>query len=407
MPMETKEQLDAVQAELKTYFAKAAEEQKSTGSTLTETKSSVEKLQAQVDAIDVKLAAKHTTEQAQGSTLVKSFQEDEGVLRLLKDRKGHAVVTIKGRDMAELMQRKTVISDIISGSNGSDTLNPVGASTSGVLQIDRISGIVAEARQVLKLRDLLSSRPTTAQIVDFVKVTSPLAIASPVAEGAVKPENSLSFASVSEKVRLLATWIPATRQVLDDFSELMSFIQTSLPYYVNKAEELQMLSGDGTGENLHGIISQASSFNAGLLPSAAKGWQRLDVVAAAIMQVNSIVEVQPTFVVLHPNDWWNIRLTKDGFGRYILGDPQSTVAPSIFGLDAVPTINMPVGTFLVGSGNAAAIEIRDRMEMQVEVSTEHQDYFIRNLVAIRAEKRLALLTKRPASFVAGSFTTSP
>jgi hypothetical protein len=45
--------------------------------------------------------------------------------------------------------------------------------------------------------------------------------------------------------------------------------------------------------------------------------------------------------------------------------------------------------------------------MTVEISTEHADYFVRNLVAVRAEKRLALVTKRPASFVSGSFTTSP
>jgi hypothetical protein len=31
--------------------------------------------------------------------------------------------------------------------------------------------------------------------------------------------------------------------------------------------------------------------------------------------------LQPTFVVLNPIDWWDIRLTKDGFGRYILGTP--------------------------------------------------------------------------------------
>jgi HK97 family phage major capsid protein len=314
---------------------------------------------------------------------------------------------LSGPEVADLLSRKTVISNIISGSNGSDTLNPVGASTSGVLTIDRQAAITPEARQTLRLRDLLTSRNTNSAIVDFVRVSSPNSIASPVAEGSLKPENSLSFATVSEKIRTLATWIPATRQVLDDFAELMGFIQNSLPYYVNLAEERQMLSGDGTGENLHGIISQATSFNAGLLPAAAKGWQRLDVVAAAIMQVNAALEIPPTFVVLHPNDWWNIALTKDGFGRYILGDPQSLTTPRLFGLDVVPTVSMSAGSFLVGSGSPVAIEIVDRMGMQVEVSTENQDFFLRNMVAIRAEKRTALLTRRPASFIYGSFTTSP
>jgi HK97 family phage major capsid protein len=400
-------QLAELQTELKTHFDKANAEQKTNGTMLEETKTTITKLQTQVDALDVKLAQKHVADQAQGPTLIKTFREDEGVQKLLRDRKGHAVLTIKGNDIAELLERKTIISNITSGSAGSDTLNPVGASTSGVLQIDRIPGITPEARQTLKIRDLLSARPTTMQVVDFVKVTSPMAIASPVAEASVKPENSLTFASVSEKVRLLATWIPATRQVLDDFTELMSFIMSTMPYYVNLEEELQLLSGDNTGENLHGLIPQAAAFQTALLPPAAKGWNKIDVIATAIKQINAAKEIDPTFVVLSTSDWWDIRLTKDGFGRYILGDPQTTVRPNIFGLDVVPTTSIATGSFLVGSGSPVAAEIRDRMEMQVEISTEHNDYFTRNLVAIRAEKRLALITKRPASFVSGTFTTSP
>lgn len=405
--MELKEQLTALQTELKTHFEKAAEEQKNTGTMLEATKETITKLQTQVDALDVKLAQKHVSDQGQGPTLIKTFHENESIQRLLKDRSGKAVIQIKGSEIAELMERKTIISNITSGSAGTDTLNPVGASTTGVLQIDRIPGITPEARQSLKIRDLLSARPTTMQVVDFVKVTSPMTIASPVAEASIKPENSLTFASVSEKVRLLATWIPATRQVLDDFTELMSFIQSTMPYYVNLEEELQLLSGDNTGENLHGLIPQAAAFSTALLPTAAHGWNKIDVIATAIKQINQAKEIEPTFAVMHTNDWWDIRLTKDSFGRYILGDPQMTVRPNIFGLDVVPTTSMAAGTFLVGSGSPVAAEIRDRMDMQIEISTEHNDYFTRNLVAIRAEKRLALVTKRVNSFVTGSFTTSP
>jgi len=99
-----------------------------------------------------------------------------------------------------------------------------------------------------------------------------------------------------------------------------------------------------------------------------------------------------------------MRLQKDSLGRYILGDPQGTGPTQVWGLTIVPTTSIGSGVFLVGSGSGAASEIRDRMEMQVEISTEHQDYFVRNMVAIRAEKRLALIVKRPNSYVTGSFT---
>jgi len=372
--------------------------------------SKLTKLQMQVDAIDMKLATKMISDSSfgnGGSTLLTTIRENDSIARLLKDRRGTAVLHLKGGEYAELMNRKSIISAVTGGSQGGDTLNPVGAATSGVLQIDRIPGITPEARQVLKVRDVLSARPTTMAVVDYVKVTSPMNIASPVPEASIKPENSVTFSSLSEKVRLIATWIPATKQVLDDMVELLGFVQSTLPYYVNLEEELQLLAGDNTGENLHGLLSQAAAFNTALLPPAAKGWTKIDVIATAIKQINQSKEIDPTFVVMHTNDWWDIALTKDNFGRYILGDPSSLTTPRVFGLDVVPTTSMAQGTFLVGSGSPVAAEIRDRMEMQVEISTEHADYFVRNLVAVRAEKRLALITKRANSFVSGTFTTSP
>jgi HK97 family phage major capsid protein len=90
-----------------------------------------------------------------------------------------------------------------------------------------------------------------------------------------------------------------------------------------------------------------------------------------------------------------------------LGDPQTVVTPSLFGLTVVPTTSITSGTFLVGSGNQAACEIRDRMETIVEISTSHASFFTQNLVAVRCEKRLALVTKRVHSFVTGTFSQSP
>ncbi|WP_342667382.1 phage major capsid protein [Edaphobacter aggregans] len=353
----------------------------------------LQQLQQQVDAIDIKLANKHSADVI-GPSFSEKLQSNEDFARLIRDRKGTARLNISGKDLADF-ERKTTI-----------TSAAVGQMTTGVLQIDRIPGITAEARQVLKVRDLLDAQPTSMQVVDFVRVSTPMAIASPVVEASTKPENTVTFTSISEKVRTIATWIPATKQILDDFVELNSFISSTLPYYVNLAEEIQLLSGDGTGENLHGLIPQATAFNTALLVPVA-GWNKIDIVGRAIQQITAAKELDPTFVILHPNDWFGMRLLKDSFGRYILGDPQTNVRPSLFGLDVVYTTSIASGTFLIGSGSPIASQIRDRMEMQVEVSTEHQDYFVKNLVAVRAEKRLVLITKRPASYVSGTFTTSP
>jgi HK97 family phage major capsid protein len=144
-----------------------------------------------------------------------------------------------------------------------------------------------------------------------------------------------------------------------------------------------------------------------LLP-AGPGWNRIDIIGRVIQQITSAKELQPTFIVLNPVDWWAIRLTKDTQGRYILGDPMGPVEKQqLFGLTPIVTTSIASGTFLVGSGSPIATEIRDRMGMTVEIATQHGTYFTENMIAIRAEKRLALVTYRPASFITGSFTTSP
>lgn len=398
--LETK--MTELQGKLGEYFAKAADEKAKDGEWRTETKKAIEDhqkqmadAQKQLDAIDKKITDR-TVADTKGKSFFDVMKEDESVKRLMDRKSGQAHFTLEGKELSDLLEGKTTITTTAAGYAGP-----------GVLSIERIPGITMEARQTLKVRDVLYSRPTQAGVVFFVKVNAPMAIASPVVEGNVKPENAVTFTSLSERIKTIATWIPASKQVLDDFDELSGFIQSTMPYYTNLEEELQLLSGDGTGENLHGLIVQASSFNTGFLINSA-GWNKIDIIGRAIQQITVAKEIPPTFVILHPTDWWGIRLTKDSFGRYILGDPQQPLTnPNIFGLTVVATTSIASGTFLVGSGDPAASEIRDRMQMQVDISTENSDYFTRNLIAIRAEKRLALVVKRPASYVSGTFTTSP
>jgi hypothetical protein len=87
---------------------------------------------------------------------------------------------------------------------------------------------------------------------------------------------------------------------------------------------------------LEWVPSSSAFTGSGLLPSAAKGWTRLDVIGTAISQINAAKEIDPTFIVMHTNDWWSLALTKDSYGGYILGDPQSLTVPRVFGLTVSP-----------------------------------------------------------------------
>jgi HK97 family phage major capsid protein len=401
--------MDPIQQQLKelgekqqSFLQKAQTDIAENGRVAVETKTALEELrtqikglQTQTDAIDVQLKERHTASTPEAG-LEEELKANEGLTRLMTQGKGSTVLKLRGKALRDVMERKTTI-----------TSGTVGAQTTGVLTIEREPGIVAEARQRLKIRNLLSARPTNMQVIDYVKVNAAMAIGSPQTEASDKGENANTFTAVSATVRTLATWIPASRQVLEDLQELQSFLMSTLGFYVDLDEEIELLSGDNTGVHLNGLITQATAFNTALTSNSA-GWNKIDLVGRAAQQVEMAKELQPSFVCVNPKDYWDMRLQKDSYGRYILGDPQGPVnTAALFDLQPVRTTSIAQGKFLVGSGDPAAVEIRDRMEMQVEISTEHSDYFTKNLIAIRAEKRLALIVKRPASFITGTFTTSP
>ena len=70
------------------------------------------------------------------------------------------------------------------------------------------------------MRDVISARPCSFGKVYWVKVSAAPTKASFQTEGSGKAENQMAFTTAGETMRVLATYITATRQVLDDFSEL-------------------------------------------------------------------------------------------------------------------------------------------------------------------------------------------
>lgn len=183
--------------------------------------------------------------------------------------------------------------------------------------------------------------------VDYVKVNSAPSIASLQVEGTAKLENAVTFTTGVAPVKTIATWIPMTRQAMEDQGELMGYINVALPYYVNKREEVEFLFGGGGSTDINGIYTQATALQTAL---ALPAYNKSDLIAAAIQQIQIATEIEPTFVVLHPTDYWQILRTKDANRSYIFGNNGITVDP-FWGLTPIRTIHMGSGDFLVGSGS--------------------------------------------------------
>lgn len=262
----------------------------------------------------------------------------------------------------------------------------------------RVAGWVYPADRLLTIRDLLPKGRTTSNAIEFVQETGFTNSAAPVAEGAQKPESSLEFTMRTAPVRTIAHWLQASKQVLDDIPQLESYINTRLTYGLKLVEEEQLLAGDGTGQNLLGLIPQATPFD----KSRRKvGDTRIDIVRRAMTQLR-LSQYQPDAVVLHPTDWEDIELQKNTQGSYIWANPRGLLGPTLWGLPVVESTSLAPGEFLVGAFKIAA-QIWDRDDVTVDVSLEDRDNFIKNMVTIRVEERLALVVYRPESFIFGDF----
>lgn len=403
--------LDGANKEIKDLHAKSLEEIKNIGAVANDTKTALEalrvkheELQKQLNAVDEKMQAAQI-KRTEGKSLLTQMQESAALKHLVE----HPPQSAKSVPLTSFMIEGPIALEMIGHKTALTSENVGGRTVTGVIPIERDSGITLEARRELRIRDILASRPTTARIIDFVKVDSPMSNAAEQSpEGTAKSENAVTFTSLSEEVRTIATWIPVSTQMLSDWGELENFLRTTLAYYLAKEVDENLLYATGAGSSIHGLIPQATAFDNGLLPTNGAGsYTPIDIIGWAAGQIAIANEIPPSFVVLHPEQWWQLRLTKDTQGRYILGDPWSNGVPDLFGMTPVPTTAIANGTFLVGSGNPAAAEVRPRMEITIAIGEQHSEYFTKNLVAIRAEMRLACVTKRPASFITGSLTTSP
>lgn len=268
-----------------------------------------------------------------------------------------------------------------------------------LVQTTRVPGIIAPPNRRMTVRDLLTQGRMDGGALEYVKETGFTNSAAPTAEAGKKPESTMKFDLVSTTAKVIAHFVKASRQILDDASQLASYIDGRLRYGLSYVEEGQLLNGDGTGQNLLGIIPQATAFAAPFDPAGTE--TGIDNIRLAMLQA-TLAEYPSSGIVMHPSDWARIELLKDTTGRYLIGNPQGVIGATLWGLPVVQTQAIAVDKFLTGAFQLGA-QIFDRWQARVEVATENEDDFVKNLVTILAEERLALAVYRPEAFVYGDF----
>lgn len=288
-----------------------------------------------------------------------------------------------------------------SPSVGLKTLITGASSTSGgALVVTDRTNIIDPGTfyRPLTVVDLITSGTTDSDLVEYVRQGTHTNNAAPVAEATAtsdgsgaKPESAMVLAVVSEAVKTIAHWIPATRRALADASQLRTLIDTFLRYGLEEELENQIVNGSGSGENFTGILNTSGrsqqAYTTDILTTTRK----------ARTLVRTKGRATPTGYLLHPEDWEAIDLLQDNEGRYFFGGPSALGQPRLWGLPVVESEALTPGVGIVADWRLAVLW--RRMAAQILVSDSHLDFFTRNLIAILGEERAAFGVIRPAAFV--------
>lgn len=312
-----------------------------------------------------------------------------------------------------------VIPDSVKGINSGtielkSLLTGASDSSGGAFVVAEQTGIVEMlGRAPLTLRSLLSVRRTGSDTVEYVRQVSRVNAAAPVPEattaarptapgaagalvnapgGGYKPEGGFAFERKTETVKTIAEWIPATKRALADVAQLESLINEELRGNLADAEETQILTGNGTGENLTGILSTPGI--------QAQGWNAVDGIFGGVRKgltkVRVVGRVVPNGIAMNPVDVETVDLQKDGSERFYGQGPFGIGPRTLWGVPIVETEKVPAGTALLGDFKKAVLW--DRESATVTMTDSHEDFFTRNLVAVLAEERVAFGVTRPTAF---------
>ena len=283
--------------------------------------------------------------------------------------------------------------------NQKDMYSALPSGTPGSFGSIQRDPIVVPPMRTKRVRDLFPTRTTTAAVIEYFRMTGFTNAASTVAERnggntafGAKPQSGFTFAGAQAPVRTLAHWEAAHRNVLADEPQLRSIIDNELMYGLRLAEDDQILNGDGTGENLEGVLQTSG------IQAYAKGDSGVasDNYADAIRRaatLSFLAYYEPTGVV------------KDDNGQYLVAVSVALGGePRLWRIPVVETPAIAEGTALVGAFGTGA-QLYDREQASIRISEQHADFFVRNAIVILAEQRLALAVKRPEAFVAVDFTS--
>lgn len=356
------------------------EDMKEAANVLQQTRNSVEKdlegMKARMQELQQAMARPGATDFSDsGRTDAGLFAQE--IANQLSGSQGFTQLAQSGRGMvpAQLAGRKVL--------NAIGNAGKVGVGSGSIASNPERLGIFGEVVAHPGLIQLIPTRPTDRDSVEFVRISSTGDVDVQAKEGDEKAEVNADGTLVKAEIVTIAGHTTASRQVLSDQAQLGQALQSLLSLLLLRKVEQQVLHGTGGDGQIQGLVSMATPFT----PSGGAANLAESIGAAVVDMVSQ--GFSPSLIVCNPVDWFKIVTLKDGKGGgYLMGNPAQPIAPSLWNRAVAQSSLLLEGTALVL--DTAHISLLDRQQIQVLASEHHKDNFTRNLVTLLAELRVGL-----------------
>ena len=252
--------------------------------------------------------------------------------------------------------------------------------------------VVEAARTPLVIRDLFGAEQISGSTLVYLVEGAIEGAPAATNEGAEKPQ--VHFADPTPKtvsLSKIACHIKESDEYINDYAFLASAINGRLLYHLGLVEQNTLVTAlSGTS----GIQSDTTSWD-----SDSTIIEVADLILKAAMDVQKESGFAADAIVLNPADWYLLRVAKDGENRYFGGGMFGAQnVPNLWGIPVCVTSAVSAGTIFVGAFKACASVVTNG-GVRVEFTNSDQDDFVKNLMTIRAEERLALAVRRPKGFM--------
>jgi HK97 family phage major capsid protein len=336
--------------------------------------------------------AKRLREEAAQRAAVKSLGDQVGMpaghkgVSLPSSKQGASALTLSTKDVEDIQNAA------ISGQFLRKTVGTTQAPFSTITSFDQ--DVVPLARDKARLLDYIPIEATDAPSVAYFRATTGATAADAVAEGANKPESNPVWEQVTQAVRKIAHYTRANDEVLSDFSNALQVISQELISGLVDEETDQLLNGSGVAPALQGFLGAS-----GVQTQARGTLTNLDALLTAANKLRTgSAYTEADTVVVHPDNFSSVLLSKDSQGGYIVGNPLSPELMKMQNASFVVTTRIAAGTALVASfQDAARVYVREAPRVEVHAYGGGAAEFVANQTLLRAEERLASALIRPAA----------